>query len=57
VGRRVSDSIPTTRPGGRQMAAKASTKLIRVLKSDSANFDEEWWAVCDRRVDSVLDVE
>ncbi|MFK7897827.1 MAG: histidinol dehydrogenase [Myxococcota bacterium] len=30
---------------------------MRVIKSDSAKFDEEWKSVCDRRVDSVLDVE
>ncbi len=39
------------------MAAKASAKLIRVLKSDSANFSAEWRALCDRRVDTVLDIE
>ena len=39
------------------MAAKASTKIMRVIKSDSAKFAEEWQQVCNRRVDSVLDVE
>lgn len=39
------------------MAAKATAKLMRVLKSDSAKFEEEWHSVCDRRVDTVLDVE
>jgi len=39
------------------MAAKVSTKLMRVLKHDDAKFREEWQAVCDRRDDSVLDVE
>ena len=39
------------------MAAKASAKLMRVIKSDSATFAEDWHEVCNRRVDSVLDVE
>jgi histidinol dehydrogenase len=39
------------------MAAKSSAKLMRVIKSDSVNFAEEWREVCDRRVDSVMDVE
>ena len=39
------------------MAAKSSAKLMRVFKSDDANFEEQWRAVCGRRVDSVLDVE
>ena len=39
------------------MAAKASAKLMRVIKSDSATFADEWYEVCNRRVDSVLDVE
>ena len=39
------------------MAAKTSTKPMRVLKHDDAKFREEWQAVCDRREDSVLDVE
>ncbi|MCB9724091.1 MAG: histidinol dehydrogenase [Spirochaetaceae bacterium] len=30
---------------------------MRVLSSDDASFADEWQAVCDRRVDSVLDVE
>lgn len=38
------------------MAAKA-TKLMRVFKSDDAKFTDDWKSVCDRRVDSVLDVE
>ncbi|CAN0039460.1 unnamed protein product [Discosporangium mesarthrocarpum] len=38
------------------MAAKA-TKLMRVFKSDDAKFEQDWKSVCDRRVDSVLDVE
>ncbi len=38
------------------MAAKA-TKLMRVFKSDDAKFEDDWKSVCDRRVDSVLDVE
>lgn len=38
------------------MAAKA-TKLMRVFKSDDAKFADDWKSVCDRRVDSVLDVE
>ena len=45
------------RAGGRRMAAKASAKLMRVLKSDDASFAEDWQGICDRRVDSVLDVE
>jgi len=39
------------------MAAKATTKLMRVFKQDAAKFSENWSAVCNRRVDSVLDVE
>ncbi len=39
------------------MAAKASTKLMRVLKSDAETFADDWRDFCDRRVDSVLDVE
>jgi histidinol dehydrogenase len=39
------------------MAAKATTKWMRVLKSDDASFAEDWQGICDRRVDSVLDVE
>ncbi len=39
------------------MAAKATAKLMRVFKSDDAKFDENWRSICDRRVDSVLDVE
>jgi histidinol dehydrogenase len=39
------------------MAAKAASKLIRVIKADAANFAEAWQEVCGRREDSVLDVE
>jgi histidinol dehydrogenase len=39
------------------MAAKATTKLMRVFKQDDANFTENWESVCNRRIDSVLDVE
>lgn len=39
------------------MAAKASNKLMRVFKSDDAKFADNWFGVCNRRVDSVLDVE
>ncbi len=39
------------------MAAKATTKPMRVIKTDSAKFAEEWQQVCARREDSVLDVE
>ena len=39
------------------MAAKAAGKLIRVFKTDSVNFTRDWRQVCDRREDSVLDVE
>lgn len=39
------------------MAAKTTNKLMRVLKSDDAKFAEAWHGVCNRRVDSVLDVE
>ncbi len=39
------------------MAAKATPKLMRVLKADSAKFAEEWAQVCARREDSVLNVE
>jgi histidinol dehydrogenase len=39
------------------MAAKAAGKLIRVIKADAANFAKDWREICDRREDSVLDVE
>jgi histidinol dehydrogenase len=39
------------------MAAKATAKPMRVIKTDSAKFAEEWLQVCSRREDSVLDVE
>ena len=39
------------------MAAKATAKTMRVLKSDAGSFAEEWAGVCGRRVDSVLEVE
>ena len=39
------------------MAAKTTAKLMRVLKSDNAGFAEEWKTICDRRSDTVLDVE
>jgi histidinol dehydrogenase len=39
------------------MAAKATAKLMRVIKTDSAKFADEWLEVCSRREDSVLDVE
>jgi len=39
------------------MAAKAASKLMRVLKADAANFAEDWHGVCARREDTVLDVE
>ena len=39
------------------MAAKATKKLMRVFKSDDAKFADDWASVCNRRVDSVLDVE
>jgi histidinol dehydrogenase len=38
------------------MAAK-TTKLLRVLKSEDAKFADDWKQICDRRIDSVLDVE
>ena len=43
--------------GSKQMAAKATSKLMRVIKTDAANFAESWQQVCARREDSVLDVE
>ena len=39
------------------MAAKSTAKLMRVLRSDASGFAEDWRAICDRRSDSVLDVE
>jgi histidinol dehydrogenase len=39
------------------MAAKSTSKLMRVIKTDAANFAESWQQVCARREDSVLDVE
>lgn len=38
-------------------AGKADGKLMRVLTSDATGFDEAWRTLCDRREDSVLDVE
>jgi histidinol dehydrogenase len=38
-------------------SGKASEKLMRVVKSDSASFAEDWQKIRDRRVDSVLNVE
>ena len=38
-------------------SGKASEKLMRVVKSDSASFADDWQKICNRRVDSVLDVE
>ena len=39
------------------MAAKTTAKLMRVLKSDAASFAKDWQGVCERRVDTVLDVD
>lgn len=39
------------------MAAKATAKLMNVIKADSATFAEAWQKVCGRREDSVLDVD
>jgi histidinol dehydrogenase len=39
------------------MAAKATTKLMRVFRQGDAKFSENWKSICNRRVDSVLDVE
>jgi histidinol dehydrogenase len=39
------------------MAAKATAKLMNVIKADATNFAEAWQKVCGRREDSVLDVE
>ncbi len=39
------------------MAAKSTTKLMRVFRQGDAKFSENWKSVCNRRVDSVLDVE
>ena len=36
---------------------KAGGKPMRVFKQGDAKFDENWFSVCNRRVDSVLDVE
>ncbi len=38
------------------MAARATAKLMRVLRTDTATFAEAWQKVCGRREDSVLDV-
>lgn len=38
-------------------AAKSSKRLMRVFKQGDASFDEGWASICNRRVDSVLDVE
>jgi histidinol dehydrogenase len=39
------------------MAAKATAKLMNVIKTDATTFAEAWQKVCGRREDSVLDVE
>ncbi len=39
------------------MAARASAKPMRVIRTDEAQWGERWREVCERRVDSVLDVE
>ena len=39
------------------MAAKATAKLMRVIKTDAATFADDWQKVCTRREDSVLDVD
>ena len=39
------------------MAAKATAKVMKVIKADAATFAEDWQKVCGRREDSVLDVE
>ena len=39
------------------MAAKASAKLVQVLKSDASTFAEKWAKVCDRRTDQADSVD
>ena len=39
------------------MAATSSTKTIRVLKTSNADFKADWKKFCQRRDDSVGDVE
>ncbi len=39
------------------MAARATAKLMRVIKTDAATFADAWQEVCGRRDDSVLDVD
>jgi len=39
------------------MAARSSGKLMRVVASDAADFEEAWSEICDRRVGSDVDVE
>ena len=39
------------------MASKASAKTMRVLKTSDADFRADWLKVCNRRDDSVEDVE
>lgn len=39
------------------MAARTTAKLMRVIKTDAADFADEWQKVCGRREDSVLDVD
>lgn len=55
-----SDETPKAAPKtASKSAAKGSTsnKLMRVFKQDDASFDDDWFGICNRRVDSVLDVE
>lgn len=39
------------------MAARTTAKLMRVIKTDAADFADKWQKVCGRREDSVLDVD
>ncbi len=46
-----------TGASAKKAGGKADGKLMRVLTSDAKGFDEAWRSLCDRREDSVLDVE
>ena len=39
------------------MAGRSSSKALRVLKTDDANFPADWKAICERRQTAGLDIE
>lgn len=51
-----SSRKPSGKPGG-GASRKPSGSLLRVLSSDADDFADGWRGICERREDSVLDVE